>query len=186
MRLLIMGPPGAGKGTQAKLIGEHYQVPAISTGDIFRANVSDKTELGLLAQKYMDQGDLVPDEVTNSMVADRLDQSDAAGGFLLDGFPRNLDQARWLAELLGERGQSIDAVLLLEAPTQVLLERLVSRARADDTPEAIRKRLDIYHTLTTPLLEYYHDRVLAVNGVGAVDEVTRRALDALRRHSGSA
>nr|WP_240188600.1 adenylate kinase [Nakamurella flavida] len=183
--MLIVGPQGVGKGTQATRLAKALDIAHISTGDIFRANVGEKTELGLLAQKYMSQGDLVPDEVTNSMVADRLDQQDAAEGFLLDGFPRNLDQARWLGELLGARGQSIDAVLLLEAPTEVLMDRLVSRAREDDTPEAIRKRLDIYHTSTTPLLEYYHDRVLAVNGVGGVDEVTQRALAALHRRSPS-
>ncbi len=155
MRVLIVGPQGAGKGTQAALLAENLNIPHISTGDIFRANVTAGTELGVLAKKYMDAGDLVPDEVTSAMVKARLEESDADGGFLLDGFPRTVPQAEWLDGVLHENDHDLDAVLLLEAPDDVLLERMLARGRADDTADAITRRLELYHSETTPLLEHY-------------------------------
>jgi len=180
MRVLIVGPQGAGKGTQAALLAENLQIPHISTGDIFRANVTAGTELGVLAKKYMDAGDLVPDEVTSAMVKARLEESDADGGFLLDGFPRTVPQAEWLGGVLHENSHDLDAVLLLEAPDEVLLERMLARGRADDTTEAITRRLALYHSETTPLLEHYAKVLVAIDGVGAVDEVQQRALKALQ------
>jgi adenylate kinase len=181
MRVLIVGPQGAGKGTQAALLAENLQIPHISTGDIFRANATAGTELGVLAKKYMDAGDLVPDEVTSAMVQARLAESDTDGGFLLDGFPRTVPQAQWLGGVLHENDHDLDAVLLLEAPDEVLMERMLARGRADDTVEAISRRLALYHSETTPLLEHYKDILVAVNGVGAVEDVQQRALSALKR-----
>jgi adenylate kinase len=181
MRVLIVGPQGAGKGTQATLLAQNLQVPHISTGDIFRANATAGTELGALAKKYMDAGELVPDEVTSAMVKARLEESDADGGFLLDGFPRTVPQAEWLGGVLHENDHDLDAVLLLEAPDDVLLERMLARGRADDTAEAISRRLALYHSETTPLLEFYARILVAVDGVGAVEEVQERALAALKR-----
>ena len=180
MRVLIVGPQGAGKGTQATLLAQNLKVPHISTGDIFRANATAGTELGALAKKYMDAGDLVPDEVTSAMVKARLEESDADGGFLLDGFPRTVPQAEWLGGVLHENSHDLDAVLLLEAPDEVLLERMLARGRADDTTEAITRRLALYHSETTPLLEHYAKVLVAIDGVGAVDEVQQRALKALQ------
>ena len=181
MRLLIVGPQGAGKGTQAALLAESLGIPHVSTGDLFRANMAGGTELGKLAKKYMDAGELVPDEVTQEMVADRVAQPDAAPGFLLDGFPRNIPQADWLTEMLERLGAPIDRVVLLTAPDQVLLDRMLARGRSDDTVEAISRRLDIYHRETTPLIDYYDGRVVHVDGVGEVDEVHERVLAAVRR-----
>jgi len=181
MRVLIVGPQGAGKGTQASLLAENLGIPHISTGDIFRANVGAGTELGVLAKKYMDAGELVPDEVTVAMVAARFDEPDASKGFLLDGFPRTVTQANKLAEILVERGEDIDKVLLLEVPDGVLLERMLARGRADDTAEAISRRLELYHSETKPLLEYYANRLAAIDGVGGIEDVQRRALAALGR-----
>src|SRR6478735_5083017 len=171
MRVLIVGPQGAGKGTQAALLAGNLQIPHISTGDIFRANVGAGTELGVLAKKYMDAGELVPDEVTVAMVAARFDEPDAAKGFLLDGFPRTVGQANKLGEILVERDEDIDKV--------VLLGRMLARGRADDTAEAISRRLELYHQETKPLLDYYADRLVAIDGVGGIDEVQLRALKAL-------
>lgn len=179
MRILIVGPQGAGKGTQATLLAKNLTVPHISTGDIFRANVTAGTELGVLAKKYMDSGELVPDEVTQAMVAARLEESDAEGGFLLDGFPRTVPQARWLSDLLNQHDHELDRVLLLDAPDDVLQERMLARGRADDTAEAISRRLALYHSETTPLLEHYANKLVSINGVGDVAEVQQRALDAL-------
>src|SRR6478736_8680506 len=181
MRVLIVGPQGAGKGTQADLLAQNLNIPHISTGDIFRANVGAGTELGVLAKKYMDAGELVPDEVTVAMVAARFDEPDAAKGFLLDGFPRTVVQANKLGEILVERDEDIDKVLLLEVPDSVLLDRMLARGRADDTAEAISRRLTLYHKETTPLLEHYAALLVPVNGVGAVGEVQQRALSALGR-----
>ena len=181
MRLLIVGPQGAGKGTQAGLLAQNLGVPHISTGDIFRANVGAGTDLGVLARKYMDDGELVPDEVTVAMVAARFDEPDAGKGFLLDGFPRTVVQANKLSEILLDRGEDIDKVLLLEVPDEVLLERMLARGRADDTAEAISRRLALYHSETKPLLDYYADRLAAIDGVGGIDEVQLRALKALGR-----
>ncbi len=181
MRVLIVGPQGAGKGTQATLLAQNLQVPHISTGDIFRANATAGTDLGALAKKYMDAGELVPDEVTSAMVKARLEESDVDGGFLLDGFPRTVPQAQWLGGVLHENEHDLDAVLLLDAPDDVLMERMLARGRADDTAEAISRRLALYHSETKPLLDYYSNILVAVNGVGPVDEVQERALAALKR-----
>lgn len=181
MRLLIVGPQGAGKGTQATLLAESLSVPHVSTGDIFRLNAGHGTELGKAAQVFMDKGELVPDEITSAMVADRLADEDMANGWLLDGFPRNLSQAKWLDELLTERGTTLAAVILLNAPDEVLIERALARGRADDTIEALNRRLAIYHSETAPLVEFYGDLVLEIDGVGELSEVQRRILHALGR-----
>lgn len=180
MRLLIVGPQGAGKGTQAQLLAESLGIPHVSTGDLFRANLAGGTELGALVKKYLDAGELVPDEVTQEMVADRVAQPDAQPGFLLDGFPRNIQQADWLAQLLAGRNTPIQVVVLLTAPDDVLLERMLARGRADDTVEAIHRRLDIYHRETTPLIGYYDGRVVHVDGVGSVEDVHERVVAKVR------
>lgn len=185
MRLLIMGPPGVGKGTQAKGIATHYGIPAISTGDIFRANVKNKTPLGLEVSRIMAEGGYVPDEVTVAVVADRLAEPDAAAGWLLDGFPRTVGQVAALDGILATSGTGIDAVISLVADTDVLVERLLKRAelegRADDNAETIRARMDIYHEATDPLLAVYRDRgqLVEVDGVGPIDEVGQRITAAL-------
>ena len=185
MRLLIMGPPGAGKGTQAVSLAERVGGAHISTGDIFRANVQQRTELGRAAQRFMDAGEYVPDEVTNAMVRDRLAQDDARDAFILDGYPRTVDQVAKLDEVLGELGTKLDGVLELVVDPEELIQRLLKRAetsgRADDTEEVIRHRQEVYTTETAPLLEVY-DRlgvVIRVDGMGEVDEITRRIDDAL-------
>jgi adenylate kinase len=185
MRLVLVGPPGAGKGTQAARLAEHYGVPAISTGDIFRANVKNETELGRKAQEYMSAGALVPDEVTNAMVKDRLAQADVTNGFLLDGYPRNPEQAVELDTMLAELGHTLTAVLEITADHDVVTERLLNRAtiegRADDTEDVIRARLRVYDESTAPLAAFYAERGLltSVDGIGDVDEVTARILAAL-------
>lgn len=179
MRLLIIGPQGAGKGTQAALLCEKLGIPHVSTGDLFRANIGSGTELGKLAKSYMDAGELVPDTVTQDMVADRLSADDASQGFLLDGFPRNTAQADWLTSLLTERGTPIEAVVLLTAPDDVLTERMLARGRADDTPEAIRQRLAIYYAETQPLVDYYGSAVVRIDGVGDIDAIHERIMSAL-------
>ena len=185
MRLLLMGPPGAGKGTQAAAIAERFGVPAISTGDIFRANVARQSTLGRTAQRYMDAGEYVPDEVTNAMVAQRLSDTDCADGFLLDGYPRTLQQVDELDAILERDGVALSAVVLLEADPDELVRRLLRRAqdqgRADDTDEVIRRRLEVYAAETAPLAAQYDERGLlaTVDGLGAVDEVAERILSAL-------
>lgn len=186
MRLIFMGPPGAGKGTQAQRVADEFGIPAISTGDIFRSNVSEGTELGQQAQRYMDAGEYVPDEVTNAMVRDRLDQDDARGGFLLDGYPRTLAQVEELDDMVAAGGAKLDRVVVLTVDPEELVSRLVARARtegrADDTEEVIRRRQEVYTEQTAPLLEVYRDRGLLVEvvGMGEVDEVTARVLAVLR------
>jgi adenylate kinase len=183
VRLVLVGPPGAGKGTQAAVISGKLGIPHISTGDIFRANVGQGTTLGQQAQQYMDAGELVPDEVTNAMVADRLAQPDATSGFLLDGYPRNAGQADVLAELLGSSGTQLDAVVEIVVDTEQLLERLRARGqgRVDDAEDVIRHRLDVYASETAPLVEYYRALGLlrTVDGVGSVEDVSARILDVL-------
>ncbi len=184
-RLVIMGPQGSGKGTQAALLAGRLGVPAISTGDIFRANVKGGTPLGNQAKAIMDAGDLVPDEITNAMVRDRLAQPDAADGFILDGYPRNAAQVEALDAVLAARGVTLDAVLELTADMDELLARLAKRAvvegRADDTAEVIERRLAIYAEQTAPLTQGYAARglLVTVDGTGPVDEVTERLVDAL-------
>ena len=190
MRIVLLGPPGAGKGTQAEVIAERLGVPAISTGDIFRANVSGQTELGMKAKKYMDAGDLVPDEITVAMVKERLAEGDAEGGFLLDGFPRTIAQAEQLSESLRELGYGLDCVLELVVDEEELVRRLSSRRtmvdgewvqRSDDEPETIRRRLQVYREQTAPLSGWYETAGLLrrIDALGAVEEITGRAISAL-------
>jgi adenylate kinase len=185
MRLILMGPPGAGKGTQAKVVADHFGVPAVSTGDIFRANVSAGTELGVKAKKFMDAGEYVPDEVTNLMVRNRIDEADAEPGFLLDGYPRTLAQVEELDGMIKHTGHQLDAVLVLTVDSEELVQRLLQRAktegRADDTEEVIRRRQELYSEQTEPLIGVYRDRgiLVEVDGMGEIDEVTERIFDAL-------
>jgi adenylate kinase len=187
MRLILMGPPGAGKGTQAKVIAAHYGIPAVSTGDIFRANVAGKTPLGLEAQRYMDAGEYVPDEVTNAMVRDRIALDDAKPGFLLDGYPRTLPQVEELDGMLEDLGTALDAVVSLTVDRDEVVQRLLQRAqvegRADDTEDVIRRRQEIYAKETSPLIDVYAQRgmLLEIDGMGAVDEVTGRIFDSLEK-----
>ena len=185
MRLLILGPPGAGKGTQAARIAEHFGIPAVSTGDIFRANIKNETELGLQVKSILASGGFVSDEVTNAIVADRLAQDDCEVGFLLDGYPRTLPQVAALDELLASKGQSLEHVLELTVDEDAVVQRLLTRAavegRADDTEEVIRERMAIYHRETKPLSDTFRERgvLVEVDGMGEVDEVTQRVLAAL-------
>ncbi|MEW9528957.1 adenylate kinase [Microbispora sp. NPDC049125] len=214
MRVVLVGPPGAGKGTQAQFIASHLSIPKISTGDIFRANVSGGTELGKLAKEYMDRGDLVPDEVTVAMVRDRLSEDDAQEGFLLDGFPRNVPQAEVLKKMLAEFGTALDVVLNLVVEDDEVVRRLAGRRtcrscgkvwhvlfdppavdgvcdacggelfqRDDDREETIRHRLEVYQEQTSPLIAFYADEGIlqGVDATGPVEEITQRAMSALRR-----
>lgn len=180
MRLLIMGPPGAGKGTQAVRLAERTSGAHISTGDIFRANVTKQTELGKTAQRYMEAGEYVPNEVTNAMVKDRLAQEDAREAFILDGYPRTLDQVETLDAILDDLGSKLDGVVSLVVNKEELIARLLKRAetsgRADDTEEVIRHRQDVYTTETAPLIKFYGDRglLIEVDGMGDVDEIADR------------
>ena len=179
-RLLIVGPPGAGKGTQAARIAEHLDIPTISTGDIFRANIANGTELGTQVKAIVDAGDYVPDTLTNALVTDRLNKADAAGGFLLDGYPRTPEQVRYLDELLSSHGHTLDAVLRLVADQEEIVRRLRKRAveqgRADDSEEAIRHRQEVYLRETEPLVAMYRDQglLVEVDGLGSPEEVTER------------
>src|SRR5882757_1442079 len=217
MRIVLVGPPGAGKGTQAAFLAKNLSIPHISTGDLFRANISQGTELGKQAKTYTDAGDLVPDEITIGMAEDRLDQPDTAGGFLLDGFPRNENQARSLDAYLERRHIRLDGVLDLEVPEDEVVKRIAGRRtcrnesahtfhvvykppkvegvcdecsgelyqRTDDAEDKVRNRLEIYHRETEPIIDYYkqQDLVMTISALGPVEEVTQRAMDALRRSS---
>jgi adenylate kinase len=185
-RLLLIGPPGAGKGTQAARLAEAFGIPAISTGDIFRENVKNETELGRQAKAFMDRGEYVPDSLTNALVRDRLSHEDAKAGFLLDGYPRTADQVAELDSILADQGNALDAVVQITADTDEVVRRLLNRAleqgRADDTEEVIRRRMEVYAEQTAPLIEVYSSRNLVreVDGLGAVAEVTERILSALK------
>lgn len=214
MRIVLVGPPGAGKGTQAEFIAEHLSIPKISTGDIFRKNVSQGTPLGAEAKKYMDAGDLVPDEVTVAMVKDRISEPDASRGYLLDGFPRNVAQAKTLDAMLDEIGDHLDMVMELVVDDEEVVRRLTGRRtcrdcgqiwhivfdppadpehcgrcggvlfqRDDDKEETIRHRLEVYNEQTAPIVDYYADRsiLVGVDATGPVEDVTERAIAALRR-----
>jgi len=182
-RLVLVGPPGAGKGTQAVALSDRLGVPHISTGDLFRAHVGEQTPLGREAKRYLDSGELVPDAVTNEMVRERLAEPDAKVGFLLDGFPRNTKQADVLGQFLDECGTKLEAVIQLEVAEDVVVGRLLARGRSDDIEDVIRRRQQVYRSETAPLLEYYSDILITVDGVGEVGEVSARVLDALRDRS---
>jgi adenylate kinase len=180
VRVVLLGPPGAGKGTQAQKLSEKLGIPQISTGDLFRKNISEGTPLGVEAKRYLDAGDLVPSELTNKLVEDRIEQPDAADGFILDGYPRSAEQAQALDEMLKNHNTKLDAVLEFAVSEAELFERLKSRGRADDTEEVIHNRMQVYRDETEPLLEYYsHNNLQTVDAVGALDEVFARALLAL-------
>jgi adenylate kinase len=185
VRMLIVGPPGVGKGTQAALLAERYGIPAISTGDIFRANIAGETELGLRVKAIVDAGDYVPDELTNALITDRLDEADADGGFLLDGYPRTTDQVAFLNRLLASHGHELDVVVRLIADQDEIVRRLRKRAleqgRTDDSEEAIRHRQEVYARETGPLIDAYRESGLLaeIDGLGSVDEVTERVFAAL-------
>ncbi|KUN99127.1 adenylate kinase [Streptomyces caeruleatus] len=215
MRIVLVGPPGAGKGTQAAFLAKNLSIPHISTGDLFRANISQQTELGKLAKSYMDAGNLVPDEVTIGMAKDRMEKPDAENGFLLDGFPRNVSQAEALDEMLQSESMKLDAVLDLEVPEEEVVKRIAGRRicrkdsshvfhvtysqpkaegvcdacggelyqRDDDSEETVRTRLEVYHTQTEPIIDYYKAQglVVTISALGKVEEVTARAMEALQR-----
>lgn len=189
--LILIGPPGAGKGTQAARLSERLGVPAISTGDIFRFNVKNETELGRQAKSYMDRGEYVPDSLVNALVADRLGQEDAAEGFLLDGYPRTTAQVEELDRILAGSGTGLDAVVELTVDRDEVVGRLLQRAqeqgRSDDTEDVIRHRLDVYTEQTAPLVDVYGGRglLVRVDGLGEVDAITERVLDALAAHEGA-
>ena len=182
IRVVFLGPPGAGKGTQAVRIAEKYNVPHISTGDILRAAVKEGTELGKLAKSYMDRGELVPDEVIIGIIRERLSQPDVRErGFILDGFPRTLKQAEALDQMLAELNMPLDRVIYLNVDDEEIVKRLLARGRADDTEEVIRNRLKVYREQTAPLIDYYSEKCLLaeIYGVGEIEEITRKIEEAL-------
>lgn len=191
IRLLLIGAPGAGKGTQAEKLSAAYKIPAISTGDIFRHNVKNETELGKQAKAFMDRGEYVPDSLTNDLVRDRLSQDDAKSGFLLDGYPRTAEQVAELDSILEAQGNKLDVVVQLTADTDEVVRRLLNRAfeqgRADDTEDVIRRRLEVYEEQTAPLTSVYAGRglLVTVDGLGEVEEVTGRILEALNARTSS-
>lgn len=181
MRLVLLGPPGAGKGTQATLLSEKLGVPHISTGDLFRANISQGTDLGKEAKSYIDAGNLVPAEVTNRMVEARIAEPDATEGFLLDGYPRSVEQADALKEMLESAGTPLDGVLEFRVDEDTVVQRMLARGREDDTEDVIRNRMAVYRSETAPLLEYYAGQLKTIDAVGEVEEINARALATLDR-----
>jgi len=181
MRLVLLGPPGAGKGTQAAILADALQVPHISTGDLFRENIGKETELGKLAQSYIDAGKLVPTSVTADMVRSRLAQDDATDGFLLDGFPRTVEQAEILGEILGETGEKLNAVINYQVSEDVVVDRMLSRGRKDDNEDTIRTRLQVYRDETAPLIDFYSDIIVNIDAEGTVEDISSTTLDALDR-----
>lgn len=173
-RLIFLGPPGAGKGTQAQLLSELYSIPHISTGDILRSAVNEQSPLGQKAKGYMDRGELVPDDLIIDLIRERLNRADTKEGWMLDGFPRNVSQAAFLDKLLEELNSNIDSVLYLEVPDEVLVQRLLARGRKDDNESTIRRRLEVYHQDTVPLVEYYkeHGILQTIDGDREMEEVT--------------
>ncbi|MEM8675783.1 MAG: adenylate kinase [Cyanobacteria bacterium P01_G01_bin.67] len=180
-RLIFLGPPGAGKGTQAQILSENHQIPHVSTGDILRAAVAQQTPLGSKAQGYMNRGELVPDALILDLIQDRLTYEDTANGWILDGFPRNVNQAAFLEELLIELTQNSDCVLNLEVPDEVLVSRLLERKRKDDNEETIRRRLEVYHQDTVPVIDFYQQRetLKTIDGNQSMAEVTKQLNEAI-------
>jgi adenylate kinase len=180
-RLIFLGPPGAGKGTQAVKVAEYFQIPHISTGELLRSAVSQKTELGQKAQEYMDQGELVPDDLILDMVRDRLSQSDVIKGWILDGFPRNVSQASFLDDLLAEIHQECNYAVNLEVPDEELISRMLARGRQDDNEATIRRRLEVYREETAPVIDYYRQRneLVSVNGNLSMEQVTEELKKAI-------
>lgn len=176
VRLIFLGAPGAGKGTQAQTLAQRQQIPHISTGDILRQAVAQQTDLGQKAQSYMDQGELVPDQLILDLVQERLKQSDTAAGWILDGFPRTVTQATFLDELLNRMSQACDHVVNFEVPDDILIARLLGRGRKDDTEEVIRHRLEVYRQQTAPLIDFYRDRqqLVSINGDQPIDQVNHQ------------
>ncbi|HMS36024.1 MAG TPA: adenylate kinase [Arachnia sp.] len=189
MRLLIMGAPGAGKGTQATALAERYGVPAISTGDIFRFNIKNQTPLGIKVKELIDAGEYVPDDVTEEIVAARLAEPDCAGGFLLDGFPRTMHQVYFLDRYLAERGEGLDVVVSLHVQAEALVQRLLARAklegRADDNEDTIRRRMEVYAGATMPLIFHYESKgiLVEIDGTGTIDDVQRRMFAEVDAHA---
>lgn len=181
MRLVLVGPPGAGKGTQAAILSEKLGVPHISTGDLFRANIGEGTPLGIEAKSYIDAGNLVPDDVTVRMVESRLAEPDAANGFLLDGFPRTVPQAGELERILSNLGVELDAVVQFDVEEDVVVERMLARGRADDTEEVIRNRMHVYENETAPLLDHYADKIVKIEAQGTVEEINERTMAELSK-----
>lgn len=181
IRLIFLGPPGAGKGTQAQIISENHQIPHISTGDILRAAVAQETPLGKQAKDYMNRGELVPDALILDLIQDRLSYEDTANGWILDGFPRNVNQAAFLSELLAKLDQNADYVLNLEVPDEVLVSRLLERKRKDDNEETIRRRLEVYHQDTVPVINFYQqkDALKTINGNQTMEEVADQLNEAI-------
>ncbi|AKN76351.1 adenylate kinase [Corynebacterium ulcerans] len=179
MRLVLLGPPGAGKGTQAAILSEKLGIPHISTGDLFRANIGEGTPLGIEAKQYIDNGKLVPTDVTARMVKSRLEEEDAKGGFLLDGFPRTVEQEEILEGFLEEFGTKLDGVINYQVSEDVVVERMLARGRADDNEETIRTRLQVYRDETAPLIDHYGERIIAITAEGTVEDINSRTLEAL-------